>query len=104
MSRIYNLIENQVNSILRLLLEDNQTGQVDYSWVGGPKWIQPIVTLITSVLFLTVLLSFGLYLWNFGLVPVFPGLVAPISSTNTAQAANPFIQLVITFIALMMIF
>ncbi len=103
MSKIYNLIESQVNTILRLVLEDDRTGQIDYGWLGGAKYIQPLVMFITSVIFLFIILNFGLYLWNFGLAPVFPGLVAPISAANPSQASNPLIQLVITFMALMLI-
>ena len=104
MSRIYNMIEDQVNILLRIVLEDDQTGQINYgSWLSGPKWVKPLVTLITTVIFLLVIMSFGLYLWNYGLVPVFPGIVARIDASNPSQASNPFVQLVVTFLALMML-
>lgn len=104
MSKIYKLIEEQVNILLRFVLEDDRTGQIQYGqWIKGPKWVKPAVQLLTTLVFLAVVLFFGLYLWNFGLQPAFPGLVAKIDSSNPAQAANPYTQLVLTLLAMMMI-
>ena len=104
MSRIYNLIEDQVNILLRFVLEDDMTGQIQYGrWIRGPKWVKPAVQLITTIVFIGIILSFGLFLWNYGLHPVFPGVVARIDPSNSAQAANPYTQLVLTLLALMML-
>jgi len=103
MSKIYKLIEEQVNNILRWRLEDDLTGQIQYNqWISGPKVVKPIIQLIATFIFLFVVLFFGLYLWNYGLHPAFPGVVAKIDPLNPAQAANPYTQLILTLLALMM--
>jgi hypothetical protein len=103
MSKIYKLIEDQVNILLRFVLEDEYTGQIQYGkWISGPKWVKPFIHLITTLVFLFVVLFFGLYLWNFGLHPVFPGVVAKIDPMNPVQSSNPYSQLVLTLVALMM--
>jgi hypothetical protein len=105
MSKIYVLIETQVNNLLRLMMEDDYTGQIQYGpLIKGPKWVQPIVSLITTLVFLGIALTFGIYLWNYGIQPVFPGIVAKIDGANPAQASSVYLQLVITLIALMMFF
>ncbi len=103
MSKIYNLIENQVNILLRFVMEDDMTGQVNYgAWIKGPKEIQLAVQVITTLVFIFIALFFGLYLWNYGLQPAFPGLVARIDGSNPAQATNPYSQLILTLLAIMM--
>lgn len=104
MSKIYNMIESQINNLLRFKLEDDWSGEIKYNkWISGPKAVKPFVQAITTLIFLAVILTFGLYLWNTGLVPVFPGIVAPIDPTNPSQAANPYVQLILTLLALMML-
>ena len=103
MSKIYKLIEEQVNILLRFLLEDEKTGQVHYpAWLPGGKYIKPVVQLLTILVFLAVVLIFGVYLWNYGLQPAFPGIVARLDPMNPSQASNAYTQLVLTLIALMM--
>ncbi len=105
MSKIYMLIENQVNNLLRLVMEDDYSGQIQYGpWIKSAKWVQPIVTALTTLIFLAIALSFGIYLWNYGIQPVFPGIVAKIDGLNPAQASNTYVQLIITLIAIMMFF
>lgn len=104
MSKIYKLIEEQVNILLRFVLEDERTGQIQYGqWIKGPKWVKPAVQLITTLIFLAIVLFFGVYLWNFGLQPVFPGVVAKINPADPNQAANPYTQLILSLLAMMMI-
>jgi hypothetical protein len=100
---MYALIESQVNNIMKVMLVDDQTGEVYYGGlVPGPKWVGLIVQLIASIVFLSVALFFGLYLWNYGLAPVFPNIVAPISPSNPSQSGNAYVQLTLTLFALMM--
>jgi hypothetical protein len=103
MSKLYNLIENQVNIVLRILMEDNETGQIQYgAWISGPKWVKPIIALITTIVFLVILLIFGLFLWNNGLHRVMPNVFAEINDNNSYE--NKYTQIVITLLALMLIF
>lgn len=103
MSKIYALIENQVNNILRILLVDDYTGEIKYgSFIPGPKWVAPVVSILTSLLFLFVVLTFGVFLWNKGLHPLFPNVVAVIDGKNPNQANTEWVQLVLTLFALML--
>lgn len=104
MSKLYKLIEEQVNILLRFIMEDDR-GQIQYGkWIQGPKWVKPFIQFVTTIIFLLIILAFGLYLWNYGLHPVMPGLIARIDSNNPLQARNPYAQLVLTLLALMLIF
>ena len=103
MSKIYSLIESQVNNILRIVLVDDYTGEVHYgAIIPGPKWVAPVVSFLTSVVFLLIVLTFGVFLWNKGLHPVFPNIVAQINGNNPAQASSEGMQLVLTLFALML--
>lgn len=103
MSKIYALIESQVNNIMKVLLVDDQTGQVNYGGlIPGPKWVGLVVQLVASIIFLSIALFFGLYLWNYGLAPVFPNVIAPISPNNPSQAGSAYVQLTLTLFALML--
>lgn len=104
MSKIYTLIEDQVSNIVRIILEDEDTGELKFgSFIKGPKWVKPAISIITAFVFLFIALFFGLYLWNYGLAPVFPSLVAKIDPVSRPdQAGNPYVQLFLTLIALMM--
>jgi len=103
MSKIYQLIETQINSLLQFILQDAHTGEIQFNqWIRGPALFRSIVQFISIVVFIILALMFGVYLWNFGIVPVLPGLAAPITSADPAQAANPYVQLIVSLIALMM--
>lgn len=103
MSKIYSLIEQQINVLLGFIVQDDPMGEVQYlGWVRGP-WAKPIITIITTLIYLLVVLAFGLYLWNYGLVPVFPNVIAAINPSNPAQATNPYSQLILTLLAIMML-
>jgi hypothetical protein len=103
MSKIYTMIENQVNTLLEFTMVDDSGNLQFSSLIPNPKWIKPIVQIITAVIYLAIVLFFGLYLWNFGLQPVFPGIIAKIDPANPAQAANPYTQLILTLLAIMML-
>ena len=105
MSRIFTLIEEQVNNIVRILLEDQETGELMFgSWLPTPSYIQPLVSAVAIVLFLGLILVFGVYLWNKGLHPAFPGIVAKLDASNPNQSGSPYTQLLITLLAIMTIF
>jgi hypothetical protein len=103
MSRIYALIEEQVNNILRMILEDDETGQIKWNGIiSGPTRIRPFITFVSFFVFLALILTVGVFFWNKGLQPVFPGIVAKIDSNNPAQAPSEYVQLVTTLFAIMM--
>lgn len=103
MSKIYKLIEEQVNMILRFVLEDDRTGQIKYGqWIKGPKEVKPFIHFISLIVFLVLTLTFGLTLWNQGLHPAFPGVVAKIDPSNPLQNPNPYVQLVLSLLAVIM--
>jgi hypothetical protein len=102
MSKIYNLIENQVSNVIRIILEENDGTLTFNSLIPNAKWVNPIISIVTSLVFFTLALFFGLYLWNYGLQPAFPGIVAQINPSNPSQASNPYVQLILTLIALLM--
>lgn len=105
MSRIFSLIETQVNLILGTILDQGTLDKIrDGEIQIGPQSIVPVAYFLSMLIFLFVILAFGVYLWNFGLHPVFPGIIAKIDPANPAQATNPYVQLVITLIAIMTIF
>lgn len=100
MSKLYSLIEDQVNIILRLIFEDDN-GEV--AGDSAPKYLFLALKLISALFFLLVVLLAGLYLWNYGIAAVFP-IVDAIGEPKPAQLDNPYMQLVITLLALMMVF
>lgn len=94
MSKIYALIEDQVAS---MVLNMNVNSVLGLS-------LGTFVKAVTTVIYVGVLLVFGVYLWNHGLQPLFPGLVAKINNSDPNQMANEYGQLLLTLIALMMLF
>lgn len=104
MSKLYNLIEGQVNTFLRFFMETDE-GQIRYTdLLSGPKQIRAFITLASAILFGIVTSLFGLYLWNQGLHPVFPSLIAPIGGKAFPQSENPFYQLIVTLVAIAFVF
>jgi hypothetical protein len=100
MSRLYNLIEQQAINVMKLII-NQQTDQENVQWYlqyGGP-----IVSAIATLVFLLVIFVFGLFLWNQGLHAVMPNVVAQIGGGMYNQYNNPYTQLIVTLIALMMI-
>ena len=77
MSRIYNIIEGQVNNILRMAMEGEE-GQVDWDFWSqyiAPKYIRIIVNLLASIIYLMLFSMLGLYLWNQGIHVMAPNVV-----------------------------
>lgn len=101
MSTFYAIIESQVNTILKFMFEDRQ--EQEKSWVPGPRWIQLIVQFFTLLVIMFLIAFFGLYLWNRGIHPILPEIISPIDGRE-GQFQNPYLQLIVTIIALMMFF
>jgi hypothetical protein len=101
MPRLYNLIEDQVSIITRMIME-NDYGDVEYGgFIRSPKWVKPIINLVSVLIYLGILFVGGLFLWNRGLSAVIPA-ISPIGESRPKQLRNRFTQLLLTLIALMM--
>jgi hypothetical protein len=85
---------------------ETEEGDIKYTdLLSGPKQIKAFITFLSGIIFLILVAIFGLFLWNQGLQPAFPGLVAPIGRLQPLpQSPNPFFQLAITLLALIFIF
>lgn len=102
MSKIYQLIQDQVDNIVRILSKEDVQGNVYYpAWLGGNKYVKPVIQVLSLLLFILVVLFFGVQLWNYGLQPVLPGVVAKIDPSNLGQDSNPMVQMLLTLLALM---
>jgi hypothetical protein len=94
MSKLYTLIEQQVNNFLRLVFEDD-SGNVEYGGIiPGAKWVAPVIQFIAILVFLFIILFVGQYLWNKGLVPAF----------SFVQEIEDSQQMLLTLFALIMFF
>jgi hypothetical protein len=71
---LYQIIEKQISAIFRLTLQDEQGYVLLPTWLR-PSMVGPIISIISLILFLIITLTVGLFLWNEGLVPAFPGVV-----------------------------
>lgn len=105
MPKLYDMIEEQINILLRFMLEDEDTGEIQYGgWIKGPRWIRPIIYFVSLIIYILITLYFGLYLWNQGLHVAFPGVVAHIGPGISQQLKQPYSQLVVTLISMLLIF
>lgn len=104
MPRLYSLIEDQINNLFRFQMED-ENGSVQYNkYIQGPKMLRPVISFVAAMIFLLIILTFGIYLWNHGLSPVMPNIFMKIDSMNPSQFSNSYIQLFITLLGLSMVF
>lgn len=102
MPTIYNIIYEQTMSLVRFNIE-KEDGTIDYSYIiPDQRWIKPIVHIISSLLYVLFALIFGVFLWNKGLEPVFPGLIAKMDG-GKGQQKSPYTQFVLTFFAIGML-
>lgn len=102
MPTIYNIIYEQVMSLVRFNIE-KEDGTVDYSYIiPDQRWIKPIVHVISSLIFILFALIFGVILWNKGLAPVFPGILVKMDG-GKGQQKSAYVQFVLTFFALSML-
>ncbi len=100
MSKLYTLIEDQVSLLLRTIYEDDY-GQYHFgSFVSNMKILNAILFIMTMLIFIAIVMMFGLFLWNYGLATVFT-FIRPIGNTEVKQVGE-YTQLMITLVALMM--
>lgn len=106
MSKFYNLIESQVNLLARLIMEDDQ-GNVNWAFWNSyvkPKNMRFVINVIASLLYLALLMSVGVYLWNQGIHVMMPSIIQPLGfGKSYQQSQNPYFQLLITLFAMMML-
>lgn len=104
MSKIYQLIEEQINNIFRINMEESN-GQLRLpGWIPGPQFVRPLIQFVSAIIFIAIVLYFGVRLWNFGIQPVLPGIVAPIQPGQPGQNSTPETQLLLTLLAFLMFF
>ena len=106
MSRLYSIIEGQVNNILRIIMEGEQ-GQVDWDFWSQyitPKYLRVSISLFASIVYLTILSMVGIYLWNQGIATMAPGIVKPFGNKAVSQDKNQYFQLFITLFASILFF
>lgn len=105
MSRLYNIIEGQVNNLLQLIMTD-ESGNVDWGFWNQyikPTSIRLLINVIASILYLMLLMLLGLYLYNQGLHVLAPSVLQPIGYGKVYQQdPNPYYQLLVSLFALMM--
>jgi hypothetical protein len=100
MSRLYSLIENSVVNVLRLII-NNQDEQQQASWIIRNANL--LVGIISAFAFVMVVFLAGLFLWNRGLAPVFT-FIKPLGMIESVrQFDNPYTQLLVTLIAMMVV-
>lgn len=94
------LIEN-VKIILNYFIDEKYLDADQYRFWA--KWGIPVVNILGALLYLVVFATVGVYLWDQGLAPVFPGIVRPLAKKH-AMLARPRLQLLVTLFALMALF
>lgn len=105
MPALYNLIEKYINLLLAIFFEKDRLGRIQYTkFVRGPEEFKLIVEVLTLFLFLGFVLAFGKFMWNYGIVPAFPNVVARIDERQPGQASSSYVQLTLTVLALSMLF
>lgn len=101
MSRLYTIIENQVNNLLQYLMID-EAGRIQYnSIIPTPDSIRPAIVILTMMFFIAIVSTLGIFLWNQGLSPLLP--VEPITGSGK-QLKNKYLQLFLTLVSINMLF
>ena len=96
MAIMYSLVETIVrNSIFKLLTdsEGNLLGVLE------PAIVEPLIKLLSFVLWIVLILMIGQFLWNQGIHSVMPSVIKPIGK-GVKQLDSPSLQLIVTSIAL----
>lgn len=102
MSRLYSGLQDQLQNILFVIMQD-ENGQVQWGqYITGPVAIRYVISILAVILYAILFFAIGIYLWNQGLSAVAPSVIMPIGDFNVAQADNPYYQLFITLLAIMM--
>lgn len=103
MSKILSLLSSQVGVLYTMFSRDT-SDEVLYGWDKGSPSVRLTIQLVTVIVFIMLIVMVGLYLWNRGLHPVFPSIIAPIDGTSLNQFKDPYRQLIVTVLAIMMFF
>lgn len=111
MSRLYNWIESNVAALINSITTDSQGNFVPNMLITDNKTFNSVLNVVTIILFILIVLIFGVFLWNQGLAAV-TNIVKPIgygSDINGVQMGprqlrSKYAQLVVTLIALMILF
>lgn len=103
MSRIYSIIESQVDNIVTMIMT-NEAGQIEWSFWNqyiSSKYIRFAITLLASFIYLMLIGMVGLYAYNYGLFPIMPNVLRPIGKGPIPeQSSNPYYQLFLTVFAI----
>jgi len=108
MSRLYNLIEEQILNLVSAMSVVNNDDQVLFFGLNlkvQRPFVNMIIKIIAASIYLGLALYFGVQLWNQGLAAVMPTVVASIGNNGmpVAQLPNEYMQLLTTLFALMFI-
>ncbi len=107
MSRLYNFLQTQINTLLQMTVVD-ANGNVDFSKlpgeIVGPGNFALAISVLTALLYLGVVAVAGMYLWNHGLAAMAPNVLKPFGPGVYDQSPNPFFQMFLTLLALTVFF
>lgn len=102
MSKLFSLIQSQVDNLFKFNVQTEQ-GLILPAWVPHQMYLRPMINLISAIFFLIIVLMFGKFLWNQGIVSVF-NIALPIGGEMERRAQlTAYPQLIVTLMALMMI-
>lgn len=108
MSRLYNLIEDQILNLVAAVSVVNPNDEViflGFNIKAQRPLVNFVIKLISALIYLGLALYFGVMLWNQGLAAVMPNIVSAIGAPGVVvpQLPNEYTQLVVTLFALMFI-
>jgi hypothetical protein len=93
MFNLYSYVEDQINDLIvgKASIYDNR---------DMPSWLVLIIKLIATFVTLSLVMFFGILLWNQGLSAAMPKVFSSIGSSSTPQLKNDYLQLLVTLFAL----
>jgi cellobiose-specific phosphotransferase system component IIC len=93
---LYSLIESIVRNSLFKALTDEEGNLLG---VLEPAIVEPLIKVLSFILWIFVVLMIGQFLWNQGIHAVMPSIIKPIGK-GVKQLESPSLQLIVTSIAL----
>jgi len=108
MSRLYNLIEEQILNVVSAVSVVTPKDDVVFFGINltmKRPLVNFLIKLISALVYLGLALYFGVTLWNQGLAAVMPNVIGAIGQPGVMvqQLPNEYMQLVVTLFALMFI-
>lgn len=104
MSRLYNIFYENISLLMRLILEAPD-GTIDYyGMFDGPKTVKLFIGVVSTVLFLVLLLTVGVSVWNQGLSTMFPNVISHFGPVKPMPLQNSAAQFIMTLFAMYMFF